>query len=153
MELYHHGIQGQKWGVRNGPPYPLSRSSLGRRRWLKNASELQRSEPDKYRHLRIDNNTKGYAYKDRSGKTSAVINVETKSNGQKWIQGVEIFDEHKGKGHSKKLLDVAIKDLGAEYLSVNKKNKVAKHIYDKYGFKVYDETEAMYMMRYKRKKK
>lgn len=21
--LYHHGIKGQKWGVRNGPPYPL----------------------------------------------------------------------------------------------------------------------------------
>lgn len=24
-ELYHHGILGQKWGVQNGPPYPLSR--------------------------------------------------------------------------------------------------------------------------------
>lgn len=24
-ELYHHGIQGQKWGVRNGPPYPLDK--------------------------------------------------------------------------------------------------------------------------------
>ena len=24
-ELYHHGIKGQKWGVRNGPPYPLKR--------------------------------------------------------------------------------------------------------------------------------
>lgn len=23
LELYHHGINGQKWGVRNGPPYPL----------------------------------------------------------------------------------------------------------------------------------
>ena len=23
MELYHHGILKQKWGVRNGPPYPL----------------------------------------------------------------------------------------------------------------------------------
>jgi len=23
-ELYHHGIKGQKWGVTNGPPYPLS---------------------------------------------------------------------------------------------------------------------------------
>lgn len=22
-DLYHHGIKGQKWGVRNGPPYPL----------------------------------------------------------------------------------------------------------------------------------
>lgn len=22
-ELYHHGIRGQKWGKRNGPPYPL----------------------------------------------------------------------------------------------------------------------------------
>lgn len=26
LELYHHGIQGQKWGKRNGPPYPLSAS-------------------------------------------------------------------------------------------------------------------------------
>ena len=24
-ELYHHGIKGQAWGVRNGPPYPLER--------------------------------------------------------------------------------------------------------------------------------
>lgn len=23
--LAHHGVQGQKWGVKNGPPYPLSR--------------------------------------------------------------------------------------------------------------------------------
>jgi hypothetical protein len=22
--LEHHGIDGQKWGVRNGPPYPLA---------------------------------------------------------------------------------------------------------------------------------
>lgn len=25
-ELYHHGIAGQKWGVKNGPPYPLKSS-------------------------------------------------------------------------------------------------------------------------------
>lgn len=25
-ELYHHGIKGQKWGVKNGPPYPLDDS-------------------------------------------------------------------------------------------------------------------------------
>ena len=26
-ELYHHGIAGQKWGQRNGPPYPLKPSA------------------------------------------------------------------------------------------------------------------------------
>lgn len=26
-ELYHHGIKGQKWGERNGPPYPLDYKS------------------------------------------------------------------------------------------------------------------------------
>lgn len=29
-ELYHHGIKGQKWGVRNGPPYPLEKTVLKR---------------------------------------------------------------------------------------------------------------------------
>lgn len=25
-ELMHHGVPGQKWGVKNGPPYPIDRS-------------------------------------------------------------------------------------------------------------------------------
>ena len=39
-ELYHHGIKGQHWGVRNGPPYPLSseaRSVIKRTADLNNA--------------------------------------------------------------------------------------------------------------------
>lgn len=27
-ELFHHGIRGQKWGVRNGPPYPLRKKKV-----------------------------------------------------------------------------------------------------------------------------
>lgn len=30
-ELYHHGIRGQHWGVRHGPPYPLKGGSAGKR--------------------------------------------------------------------------------------------------------------------------
>ena len=40
-ELYHHGIKGQKWGVSNGPPYPLSDEvSTGKR--LKKIEKLQK---------------------------------------------------------------------------------------------------------------
>jgi len=27
LELYHHGVAGQRWGKRNGPPYPLAASA------------------------------------------------------------------------------------------------------------------------------
>lgn len=27
-ELSHHGVEGQKWGVRHGPPYPLNRGTV-----------------------------------------------------------------------------------------------------------------------------
>ena len=30
-ELYHHGIRGQKWGVKNGPPYPIKESKVSER--------------------------------------------------------------------------------------------------------------------------
>lgn len=40
-ELYHHGVKGQKWGVENGPPYPLSSDvSTGKR--LKKIEKLEK---------------------------------------------------------------------------------------------------------------
>ena len=38
-ELYHFGILGQKWGKRNGPPYPLS---------VSNHSSAEKKHLDKY---------------------------------------------------------------------------------------------------------
>ena len=28
LELVHHGVKGQKWGVKNGPPYPIDREGV-----------------------------------------------------------------------------------------------------------------------------
>lgn len=37
-ELYHHGIKGQEHGIRNGPPYPLSRKVSTGKRLIKKIS-------------------------------------------------------------------------------------------------------------------
>lgn len=36
LYLSHHGIKGQKWGIRNGPPYPLDSIANGNAVLLKN---------------------------------------------------------------------------------------------------------------------
>lgn len=38
-ELYHHGVQGQKWGVRNGPPYPIEDKVLRKGTKLEHVSK------------------------------------------------------------------------------------------------------------------
>lgn len=50
-ELWHHGVTGQKWGVRNGPPYPLSRAvSTGKSlRKFSGSEKLSREERKKQR--------------------------------------------------------------------------------------------------------
>lgn len=64
-ELYHHGIKGQKWGDKNGPPYPLGASNhsstekkQGSRGWSKEAKrELDNKNGNKTDN-KTDNKTK-----------------------------------------------------------------------------------------------
>lgn len=51
--LFHHGIKGQKWGVKNGPPYPIQTRK----------NVLLKKGSIAYRVSNIDNETnKGYAF-------------------------------------------------------------------------------------------
>lgn len=36
--LFHHGIKGQKWGVKNGPPYPIGEGGGGSKRSVAKSS-------------------------------------------------------------------------------------------------------------------
>ena len=98
-------------------------------------------------HVRINNNTKGYIWIDKkTDMPVAIVNVEEKDDGFTWIQAFEIFVPYKGHGLSKDILNVAIRELKATNLSVNKDNQVAIKIYKSYGFKTYKTTEYMYFM-------
>lgn len=58
--LEHHGVKGQKWGVKNGPPYPLDQS-YGSKKKRKEISELvdklqkeYNADPDVYKYWAED---------------------------------------------------------------------------------------------------
>lgn len=48
MELYHHGVKGQQWGVRNGPPYPIEDKVLKKGTRINSVSGTY-SDSEKYR--------------------------------------------------------------------------------------------------------
>lgn len=50
-DIQHHGVQGQSWGIRNGPPYPLNikgKAALNRQK-KKNSKALVKAYKDKDR--------------------------------------------------------------------------------------------------------
>lgn len=90
-ELYHHGILGQRWGTRNGPPYPLdasdhsaSEKKAGWRKSLGSAVKtVLRSEP------RIEENPKrnlpqnaksGPKWKDPNSNPDPIGKLEKAAN-------------------------------------------------------------------------
>lgn len=47
-EIWHHGIKGQRWGVKNGPPYPLDAETAGRVRMHALHGDYDKNDRDWY---------------------------------------------------------------------------------------------------------
>lgn len=107
--LQHHGIKGQKWGVKNGPPYPLDKSGESDT-IVKDAiesgevSKIINSEKQR-RHTKTDH-TPGRSYLDgdltytqelvdkHSGKGEAVVNSNNQWTGKEKFSDSEVIGTH-----------------------------------------------------------
>lgn len=76
--LYHHGVAGQKWGQRNGPPYPLSGKahsvSEEKAGWRKSLDNDGKEQTVKKRTLK--ETLKSQEFKDKSKKGLKIVDEE-----------------------------------------------------------------------------
>lgn len=94
----------------------------------------------------VDERDNGFFYIDDSGDTEefvAIVTVDDKGNDgtgdlkdYNFITAVEVAPKYRGYGLTKQLLDVAIKELKGEFLTVAYDNEVAIKAYKSYGFKI-----------------
>ena len=112
--------------------------------------KLSKNYP-RVKHLRINSNTNGFFFMKNFENLVLTIMVETKNNDEKWIQALEVEPEFRKHNLGNQLLDFAVNQMGARFLSVRKTNKIAISLYKKHGFKTYDETDSMYFMKLDKK--
>lgn len=87
------------------------------------------------KHTRVNaGNTASYAWEDDDGMIVALLSVTSKGDGRKSIQNIFVSEEYRGYGLGKQVLDYAVKTLGANCLTVDSDNEVAKKMYLDYGF-------------------
>ena len=113
-ELYHHGIDGQKWGVRNGPPYPLSGATTTRMAKAAKVTDKARTitqESNKIANTARSSYRKKTAKRDLSDKnTKELQDYITRAQLEKRYN--ELLDEETNRGSDK------VQDILATAVSV-----------------------------------
>ena len=159
--LMHHGILGQRWGHKNGPPYPLDAndhsSSEKKAGWMKSLSDKhkanvkkrkQKKALEKARKTKIENAKKAaekQAYEDekqkalKSGKASDIL----KYKGD--LTNKELQDAVQRLNWEKQLKDISDKEIQTGWDKMDNIMDKAKKVtnYAETGLKAYETIEKV----------
>lgn len=154
MYLKHHGIKGQKWGVKNGPPYPLTKTKSSKN--TDDVESIYKSLPkdDKRKVMGQDNPPKTFYSKDDEAyrvktfiTTYKDIPVSTFGIWKEGDKDVALSlmtrsgKEYRGKGYASKTVKKGMEWIDKQnydnvYWDVRNDNKASIALAKKNGFKL-----------------
>ena len=143
-EIYHHGILGQEWGKRNGPPYPLRGGSYSRSetKALKEARKNKYSRYNKKHYdevLKKGTVLKTLSYdKDRTSKGDMFFASHTKADIDHYKEffnkksKMPIYDEYGNKIGEGEFLKYSIQNKAVKDMKIASEDSGAKVFRDLY---------------------
>lgn len=159
MELYHHGIKGQRWGVRHGPPYPLTKVTKGTEQTSNQIySSLSKKEKQLVMGMQEDEVPPSAFIK--KGESKYLIDQVLVKYGDTPVTALDIWNQeqgeaaisimtrndpqYRGKGFADKAVKEGIKafekskDVNVLTWGVWEKNTPSRRLAEKNGFKLVD---------------
>ena len=137
--LQHHGIKGQKWGVRNGPPYPLKDDATNKNvveNAIRSGEVLKTINKDKQKRHTKSGHTPGRSY--LNGDIDFAQKLVDKHCGK----GDAVIDGNGNWTHKEKIEDSKI--IGTHVDNYSKKETKTNKgmiVYSKTGTHIYPRKE------------
>ena len=106
--LEHHGIKGQKHGVRNGPPYPLDSSISTGNKLKKTIGSIKRKAASKSEARRVEKAKKAKAKAEAERKKAEEANKPKYASNREAIEAkdLEYISQNKGKFSTNEMNEV-----------------------------------------------
>lgn len=149
--LVHYGVKGQKWGVKNGPPYPIVKSSNGSR---EASNDIYKTLNSKEKNLVGATKTKPLKELIKPGEEKYILKQILIKEGNTPVTALDIWNTgdregaisimtrsgYRGKGYANKSVEEAIdwfsdnRDIDKMVWRTRVDNISSRKLAEKFGF-------------------